>query len=285
VKNMAVRTNIIIRYAENNKSARASSDEELVRVERRTDYHGSKGVISTLIKAYFNEAAISRLFRYGHDDVHSLLNSRVREDIRYAASSIVHAGVGFYLPASKLTYQGYAKQSPTDLVYPQYVVAISDQLDNDGDLIWTIILKKNSKVNITRTVKEWQKFSDLDIALENLIQNPSNFEPVGEVEAADESIKGSIYLGEVDPSLLKRIYKEIGPCPCDTCFSRAIDVSTSRLSANYSARLISNLCNKNLRYLRKVQNYLLRDLSHDTQLKRLLSRVCAEVYWLHVRRN
>lgn len=271
---MAARAHIIIREKNNDP------DEVLVYVADYGLYYGSRGVIRTLIKAYYNEAALSSL---SHNlrtviDLKDLLNLSIREYIGAAASSIVHVGVGKYLPVSKRGYEEYAKTGTFYRHGLRYIITISDELDEDGDAIWEIALKDENGCDITRTLKEWQRFSDIDLALENLLSNRVDCASDADPKNMEESIKGSIHLDELDLDLLREIYSNIGACPCDICAVRPSCVAVNWFPGNRKIREIRDACENKEDYNKAVQEYLVGKISHDKPLQDLLMHVSSRFY-------
>jgi hypothetical protein len=271
---VAARAHIIIRQKE------SDPDEVLVYVADYGFYYGSRGVIRTLIKAYYNEAALSsishNLRRVGN--LKDILNSFVRENIGSAASSIIHAGVGTYVPVSKRGYEEYAKKGVFYRDGFRYIITISDEYDQDGDAIWEITVKTSDYGDITRTLKEWQKFSELDVALERMLSDKVDCRSNIDETNLDKSMKDSIHFEEIDFTLLKDIYSNIGASPCDICGARPACISVDRPPGNSRIRKIRNACEDRENYSKTVQEFLVGKLSYDKQFQDLLMYASSESY-------
>jgi hypothetical protein len=281
---MGTPANIIIQHNESKKYYYYygdRTDEILIFVGSDGYYYRSSGVIHTLVKAYSNLAGFYNFPASLRQsiDIRSYLNSSVRT-FDASSASIVYAGFPSYEPVSRLGYEEYAKEKCFYDYAFQYILRISDEVDEEGDIIWEITLKKALGRDITRTIKQWIKFSELDIALQKLLDTGARSEASIDEKSLDPSIKDSIHLGEVDPNLLTGIYRDVSPCPCDECVARAKCVQID-FDENYRGRQITDSC-KGCKtredYLKEVQPYLLEKLSYDKQLRQLLEQVCSEHY-------
>jgi hypothetical protein len=249
------------------------------------DFSAPYAPVRTFAKAYNNVDLISDAIYSLQDtpEVQECLNRLIRESIDNVAWSILNVrdGVASYLPVSKVGYQEYVEQGPVYNEIFQYIITISDDRDEEGDSIWEIMLMEGSNSAITRTVKQWLKFSDLDIALERLLQDGVIYEPNDHKKDAHDSIKDSIHLGEVDPGLLRDIYRDLGPSPCDSCLLCTLIANkcvTTTVHGQYVRRTINQPCYKREGYATKLQTYLLQRLSYDKELQDLLRGVSSKLY-------
>jgi hypothetical protein len=270
--------NIIIQHKNKAQGNYSGPDEMLISVDGSGFYWGIHGVIRTIIKAYSNTSAFPLAEPPSNPrDLSAFLNLYIRFSIEKTAYSIVHAGGGVYLPVSKLDYEEYSKWGLFNASHSRFIITISGQDDQDGDHIWEITMKSGPDPVITRTIKEWMKFSDIDVAFEHLLHDQVMYTANVEKKDVDNIIKESIFFGEFDSDLLSSIYKDIGRCPCDDCMLKAMRVTTHVYRENIRVREIMDTCDPMKEYRKAVKNYLLEKLSYDSQLQVLLKFV-AKLY-------
>ena len=252
-------------------------DEMLLMVKRYGRFYSQRGVINFLVRAYDNLSIDNHFDEYNGLDLtttssyeQSYLNGYVR-NFYNAPISIVHVGRGVISPLSKKYYLDFHSHYSSHWRAPIYTITISSKTDKEGDLIWHIEYKecwdpdKDAwKTDIDRSVKEWAAWSKIDIALQSFVADFRFFEVQYAEDHTDKTIKRSIYLGEVDISLLKEIYKNVGKCPCDKCLVKptCIDFhSQIKGSTTYRRRHIKRVCEKEMDYSKSVKKYLRSRLS------------------------
>jgi hypothetical protein len=269
--------NFIIR--ESKKSRKGVSEYILLLIHEEETFYGTYGIIDKIINAYNNVDFCSEDMGSSGDasEIQMKLNFTVRNNILSAARSILHA-TQFFL-VSQLAYKEYAKKGSFYDEDFQYIVTVFDEEDPDGDIKWEMAMR-NKGGDITRGIKEWMKFRDSDTALQHLLHNIVASELINKESQIPENIKGSIYLGEIEPTLLSTLYRDIGSCPCDTCIVRSACVNIDFPEEGYKVRKIwQDNCEDRPAYVTKVSDYFLQKLSPDKDLQDLLEYVCNDIYF------
>jgi hypothetical protein len=239
-------------------------------------FYGKNSALDIILRAYNSKRLLEDADFINENQLEFFLNVRVRGYHWGAYSSIIATSGLRCFPVGKRAYDEYAAKGWFYEMEYRYIIEINSRgLDENQDVIWDITLgnlgRKASFDQITRTVKQWMKYNQTTIALESMLSYDGETCFDYDQEVVEPAIKDSIHFREVDLETLKDVYRNVAPCPCDDCLTRATCLRVTVDSRDIKSRSIREKCELKTKYEKEVRHYLLKMPLQDVQLQELLN--------------